>query len=135
MKDLLKELSYARQKKIFKNEEFKDFLSDLVKLDNSNKINWDEGAGEEWAFINNKDFSIMINRKIGIFFVRGTIKDPYLNYLKLGNYIVVDSYDLKEWFIDLDELKKNVPEIIWHTSSDDIDTSNFSLDDLYFATV
>lgn len=135
MKDLLKELSNARQKKIFKNEEFKDFLSNLVKLDNSNKINWDEGAGEEWAFINNKDFSIMINRKIGIFFVRGTIKDPYLSYLKLGNYIVVDSYDLKEWFIDLDELKKNVPEIIWHTSSDDIDTSNFSLDDLYFATV
>lgn len=135
MRDLLKELIVARNKKIYKDNDFKTLLSILKGLNIDNKINWDEGAGEEWAFINNQSLSIMLNAKIGIYFVRGKISDDYLDVLNDGNCVHVSNYDLKEWYMDLEYLQKNIPEIIWHTSGDSIDTNGFSLDELYFATV
>ena len=135
MRDLLKELVMARNKKIYKGNDFKTLLSTLKGIDIDNKINWDEGAGEEWAFLNNQSLSIMLNTKIGIYFVRGELSDDYLDVLNDGNCVYVSNYDLKEWFIDLEYLQKNIPEIIWHTSGDTIDTNGFSLDELYFATV
>ena len=135
MRDLLKELVMARNKKIYKGNDFKTLLSTLKGIDIDNKINWDEGAGEEWAFLNNQSLSIMLNTKIGIYFVRGELSDDYLDVLNDGNCVYVSNYDLKEWFIDLEYLQKNIPEIIWHTSGDSIDTNGFSLDELYFATV
>ena len=53
MRDLLKELVVARNKKIYKDKDFMTLLSIIKGLNIDNKINWDEGAGEEWAFINN----------------------------------------------------------------------------------
>lgn len=135
MKDLLQELVLARNKKIYKDNDFKTLLSILKGLNINNKINWDEGAGEEWAFIYNQDLSIMLNAKIGIYFVRGVISDDYLNVLSDGNCVCVSNYDLKEWYIELESLKRSVPEIIWHASGDFINTNAFSLDELYFATV
>lgn len=135
MRNLLEELVVARNKKIYKNDEFVHLLSRVEGLNIKNQINWDEGAGEEWAFINNHSLSIMLNTKIGIFFVRGILPDEYLNVLSEGHCVYVSSYDLKEWYIDLENLKKYIPEIIWHTSSDFIDACGFSLDELYFATV
>lgn len=135
MRDLLKELVVARNKKMYKDNDFKNLLLFLKGLNIANKINWDEGAGEEWAFINNQSMSIMLNAKIGIYFVRGEISDDYLDVLNDGNCVYVSNYDLKEWYIDLEYLQKNIPEIIWHTSGDSIDTNGFSLDELYFATV
>lgn len=135
MRDLLKEFVVARNKKIYKDDEFKTLLSILKGLNIDNKINWDEGAGEEWAFINNQSMSIMLNTKIGIYFVRGEISDDYLDVLNDGNCVYVSNYDLKEWCIDLENLRKSIPEILWHTSGDSIDTNGFSLDELYFATV
>ncbi len=135
MRDLLAELIEARNKKIYKNNEFKDLLSILKGINIENKINWDEGAGEEWAFINNQSMSIMLNAKIGIFFLRGEISDDYLDVLKEGNCVYVSNYNLKEWYMNLEHLQNIVPEIIWHSSGDSIDTNGFSLDELYFATV
>ena len=135
MRDMLKELIVARNKKIYKDNDFKTILSVLKGINIENKINWDEVAGEEWAFINNQSMSIMLNSKIGICFVRGEISDDYFDILNEGNCVHVSNYDLKEWYMDLEQLQKNIPEIIWHSSGDSIDTNGFSLDELYFATV
>ncbi|MBQ1328263.1 MAG: hypothetical protein IIY49_09560 [Eubacterium sp.] len=135
MRDLIKELVEARNKKIYKDNDFKTILSFLKGINTGNKINWDEGAGEEWAFINNQSMSIMLNAKIGIYFIRGKISEEYLKVLNEGNCVYVSNFDLKEWYMDLKYLQKNIPEIIWHTSGDSIDTNGFSLDELYFATV
>ncbi len=135
MRDMLKELIMARNKKIYKDNDFKTLLSLLKGINIENKINWDEGAGEEWAFINNQSMSFMLNSKIGICFAKGEISDDYLDILNIGNCVHVSSYDLKEWNMDLEQLQKNIPEIIWHSSGDSIDTNGFSLDELYFATV
>ena len=58
-----------------------------------------------------------------------------MDALSEGHCVYVSNYDLKEWYIDLELLQKDIPEIIWHTSSDSIDANGFSLDELYFATV
>ena len=58
-----------------------------------------------------------------------------MKVLNEGNCVYVSNFDLKEWYMDLKYLQKNIPEIIWHTSGDSIDTNGFSLDELYFATV
>ena len=135
MRDLLKELVVARNKKIYKDDDFKTLLNILKGINTDNKINWDEGAGEEWAFLNNQDMSIMLNSKIGIYFARGEISDDYLNVLSDGNCVYVSNFDLKEWYIELESLKDCIPEIIWHASGDCIDTNGFSLDEFFFATV
>ena len=51
MRDMLKELIVARNKKIYKDNDFKTLLLVLKRINIENKINWDEGAGEEWAFL------------------------------------------------------------------------------------
>ena len=49
--------------------------------------------------------------------------------------VFVDDYYSENWFIDLTNLKQTIPELYWHTSEGAVDTSSFSLDDLYFATI
>lgn len=135
MRDMLFELLEARKKKVFKVGEFKKLLIKLKACDKHNKINWDDGAGEEWAFVNGKDFSIMLNSKVGICFVCGVLENNYLNLLSYCNCVFVNGFDVSEWYIDLYELKKQVPEIVWPISDESINPSSFSLDEFYFITV
>ena len=75
MRDMLVELLEARKLKIYKENEFEDLVFTLENSNAGNKIDWDLGAGEEWAFVNNDAFSVMLNRRIGICFVRGTLDE------------------------------------------------------------
>ncbi len=44
MRDMLKKLIMARNKKIYKDNDFKTLLSLLKGINIENKINWDEGG-------------------------------------------------------------------------------------------
>jgi len=128
MRDMLVELLDARKHKIYKENEFEALLQKLA-------IDWDSGAGEEWAFANNEGFSIMLNRRIGICFVRGTLDEAAASCLSQCKCVSVDGYDIDEWYIDLTDLRKSVPEIVWSASDDAVDPRCFSLNDFYYATV
>jgi hypothetical protein len=135
MKNMLIELLRAREKKIYCDNEFENTLLELKKINAKNQIKWDVRAGEEWAFLNNPNLSIMLNRRIGICFIRGSITDIYLEKLNMCNCVYVNDFSTQEWFINLDSLKNNVPEIIWPISNDGVNPKGFSLDEFYFETV
>ena len=75
MRDLLIELLEARKRKIYKENEFEELLQTLEKSNAGNTVKWDFGVGEEWAFVYNDAFSVMLNRRIGICFVCGTLDE------------------------------------------------------------
>lgn len=50
-------------------------------------------------------------------------------------YIWVENYDTDEWYIQLKELKEQLPEIDWHASAEAVNDNKFSLNDFYFATI
>lgn len=135
MRDLLKELIKAKKSKIFNDTEFKKLLKQLKGLNKNNVINWDDGAGEEWAFVCNNNLTIMLNRRIAICFIRGKLDNPYVKLLNQCNCVEVSGFGIKEWYIDLYDLKKYVPEVVWFISNDGINPERFSLDELYFETV
>ena len=138
MENMMEILERARDKKIFLNNEFKELLTKIQLADSNLELDWDDGAGEEWARFSNKKDGIvcMASAKIGIVFVRKTYKFSKIkNVIDMLEIVFVDDYYSEKWFIDLTNLKQAVPELYWHTSEGAVDTSSFSLDDLYFATI
>ena len=135
MKDLLIELLKARNNIIYKSDDFINVLKSLKSLDKDNAIEWDMGAGEEWAFCSNSNFTIMLTCKIGICFVQGILDNIYYELLNKLNIVFVGDFSIEEWYVDLDKMKENVPEIFWHSSMDIINPNRFSLNDLYYATI
>ena len=134
MRDILVELLEARKLKIFKEGEFEGLLLNLGENEGIT-IDWDSGAGEEWAVVSNDMFSIMINRRIGICFVRGTISESAISCLSQCRCVHVDGYDIKEWCVDLDDLRKCIPEISRSISDKGFDPHCFALNDFYVITV
>lgn len=135
MRDMFVELLDAKKCKIYKENEFEELLQKLKSLSEGLMINWDSGAGEEWAFVNSDAFSVMLNRRIGICFVRGILDLSTSSCLSQCKCVSVDGYDLREWYIDLVELNKCIPEIVWPFHDNVVDPNCFSLDDFYFMTV
>jgi hypothetical protein len=139
MKDLLELLIEAKNKLTFDTQNnFINALNEVKQFDTTLDLDWDNGAGEEWArFIHHEIGKIyMLNSKIGVVFVREIYSDrlPQILYSKY-KICLVDNYAEKEWHIDLEALAKGIPEIVWHTSTDIIDPNKFSLDDFYYATI
>lgn len=135
MRDMFAELLDAKTNKVYKENEFERLLLSLESLSEGLTIDWDSGAGEEWAFVNNDGLNIMLNRRIGICFVRGVLDISVSSCLSQCKCVFVDGYDLKEWYIDLDELNKCIPEIVWHSKDNAVDPNCFSLNDFYVVTV
>lgn len=139
MKDLLNYLVRAKQKKMFSNqEEFRKLILDIQLSDPKLKLDWDDGAGEEWAwFFDQKGQGIyMINSKIGILFVYKNYEERIPSFLKEKYEIVfVPNFHENLWYIDLGELKEKVPEINWIINPNDNNSDCFSLNDFYFETV
>lgn len=138
MENMIEVLKKARRKKIFKKSEFEQLLIKIQTADCNLKLDWDDGAGEEWArFSNQKDGIVcMISAKIGIAFIKrkyefDNIKDA-MNMLEI---IFTDDYCSDNWFINLSALKETIPELYWHASEGAVNINSFSLDDLYFATI
>ncbi len=139
MKDMLEVLRHAKQKKAFANqEEFKDVLMKIQFADATLRLDWDEGAGEEWARFSNQTNGIvcMINIHIRLVFVRNKYNFQNLEHI-IDDYEVVftEDYYSGEWSINVAELKQEIPEIYWHASEAAVNAKCFSLDDFYFATV
>lgn len=131
-------LKNARNKKIFLNHEFEELIKKIQRADSDLILDWDDGAGEEWARFSNQKNGIvcMINVRIGVAFVRKSYEFHNIEHIVNELEIVfVENYSADNWSIDLKELEQEVPELYWHTSEDAVCSNCFSLDDLYFATI
>lgn len=138
MENIIDVLKKAKYKKIFAGNEFEEMLTMIQSSDKSLSLDWDDGAGEEWArFFNNKDNIVcMINAKIGVAFIRNSYEyDNIKNVIYMLEIVYVDNYSAKNWFVDLEQLSRVIPEIFWHASEGAVNVNSFSLDDFYFATV
>jgi len=139
MNDLLNVLKKAKNKCVFKKqEEFLKSLDEIRLFDTSLNLDWDNGAGEEWARFKHEKHGIvyMVNSKIGIIFARKNYLDkiPDILFSKYEVF-VTETYDDDEWYINLEELKLEMSEIDWHASEEAVSPDKFSLNDLYFATI
>lgn len=138
MENMIEVLKRARNKKVFTNNEFKELLIAIQTADDNLKLDWDDGAGEEWARFSNQEEGIvcMISAKIGVAFVRKNYKFSNIkNVIDMLEIVFTDDYCSDNWFIDLTNLKQMIPELYWHASEGAVNTNSFSLDDLYFATI
>ena len=61
-------------------------------------------------------------------------KIPIVLFNEFDIYMV-ENYDIDEWYIQLKELKEQLPEIDWHVSAEAVNDNKFSLNDFYFATI
>ena len=135
MRDLLIELLEARKRKIYKENEFEELLQTLEKSNAGNTVKCDFGVGEEWAFVYNDAFSVMLNRRIGICFVCGTLDEATALCFSQCRCVSVDGFKIEEWCVNLADLRKSVPEIVWAISKEGVDPDCFMLLDFYVATV
>lgn len=139
MKDMLETLRKARQNSLFLDQqEFKNILMKIQRMDMELELDWDDGAGEEWARLSNWSDGIvcMINVKLRLVFIRKKYKIKNIEKILEGFEIVfTENYDSEDWSMDVGKLESEIPEINWHASEDAVNTSCFSLNDFYFATV
>lgn len=138
MENMIEVLKRARNKKVFTNNEFEELLIKIQTADDNLKLDWDNGAGEEWARFSNQEDGIvcMISAKIGVAFIRKKYKFSNIkNVIDMLEIVFTDDYCSDNWFIDLTNLKQMIPELYWHASEGAVNTNSFSLDDLYFATI
>lgn len=139
MKDMLKILLQAKeQRPSLKESDFIKILRQVLASDPSLTLDWDDGAGEEWArfFHPTVGITCMISTKLRLAFVRKAYDFGKIQAaLENEEVVFTDDYSSEDWSIDLDRLRNDVPEIFWHTSADAVDASCFSLDDFYFATI
>lgn len=138
MVNMIEVLKRARNKKVFTNNEFEEMLIKIQTADDNLKLDWDDGAGEEWARFSNQENGIvcMISAKIGVAFIRKNYKFSNIkNVIDMLEIVFTDDYCSENWFIDLVDLKQMIPELYWHASEGAVNTDSFSLDDLYFATI
>lgn len=138
MKNMLDILKRARDKKVFLGNEFEELITKIQLADSNLELDWDDGAGEEWArFFNQKDGKVcMISAKVGVAFIRKSYKFSNIkNVVNMLEIVFTEDYCSENWFIDLIYLKQMIPELYWHTSEGAVNVNSFSLDDLYFATI
>lgn len=139
MKDMLETLKQAKQNKIFTNQkEFKDVLTQIQLADIELRLDWDDGAGEEWARFSNLTDGIvcMVNARLGLAFIKKKYRFQNIEHiLKNFEIVFIENYSSNDWSIDVNKLKTEISEIYWHASEDAVNTKCFSLDDFYFATV
>ena len=88
MENMIEVLRKARNKKIFLNNEFEELLMEIQLADSNLKLDWDDGAGEEWArFFSQKDGIVcMVSAKIGVAFIKkcyefNNIKNTSINII------------------------------------------------------
>lgn len=139
MKNILEVLIQAKNKlKFGTNNDFIDHLNIIGSSDKQLTLDWDDGAGEEWARFSHKDHGIvyMINAKIGVIFARKSYeKNIPKKFFLIYEIAIVNNYRNEEWFIDIELLPKLISEIDWSVSQYSVNPNCFSLNDFYYATV
>ena len=138
MNDLTTVLLKAKSKYMFNNRShFACFVND-VTIKTGLELDWDTGAGEEWARLidNTKGVVCMIHTKIGIAFLQRDVENTNLVTLLNALYIIiVDDFNCDNWKVDISELRTKNPEIFWHSDKDVVNRDHFSLNELYFSTI
>ena len=130
MRDMLPILMKAKSEKNFNRETFERLLS---KLQQHFEIDWNDGEGG-WIMIMKVGYQ---GFKIPIMFTHTTS----LQLLEKADtweetYVfAVDSFDEKEWYIDVEEYNRLFPELPWYVSSDSVNSECFSISDFWFATI
>ena len=138
MENMIDILKRARNKKVFVDNEFEELLKIIHSADSNLKLDWDDGAGEEWARFSNQQDGVvcMISAKIGLAFIRKSYNFSNIkNAIDVLEIVFTEDYCSENWFVDLVTLKQVIPELYWHASEGAVNTNSFSLDDLYFATI
>ena len=137
MKDLLEQFHIAKKHYCFRNSlEFQNCICALQSEFPDLTMDRDDGAGERWARLWNQNLWIMVHQNIGIAFMRSskvTVQIP--KSIAHLTVVSVDVIDAEEWYLDLDQLALDIPEVCWHACVDAVDPTAFSLNDLYYATV
>lgn len=96
-------------------------------------IDWDKSCGEEWVRFGNSTHGLvcLIHTQIKLIFCN---KNYDLN-LKNIAIVFINNFDVQEWSINLHQLKLLIPELKWHACIDAVNPNQFSLKELYYATV
>lgn len=139
MKSINEVFIKAKEKKVYKNIiDFRNTIEAVGHSDPNITIDWDTGAGEEWARLIKSDIGVvcMMNTKIGIAFARKqSLNKETIQVLESLFIVEVVDFSSDEWFVDLDILREKTPEIDWNATMDAVNIEKMSLSDLYFATV
>lgn len=116
----------------------KQIFLDIQTADASLRMDWDEGAGEEWIrFIHpTEGLVMMIHDVVPIAFIKSTYNVLLIDRA-IAHFLVIQSenFDSAEWTVNVDRLTRDIPEIVWRASISAVDPDCFSLNDLYYATV
>ena len=129
--DLTKYFIEAELLGSYKENEFSNILTIIQSLYNNFDFLSYEPDAEDWAIISDKKGNlIMIHTKIKI--ILTNIKMLFQLPIK---FVIIHfvNYNDKIWSIDLNALKHSGSNLYWHTQL--IDTSYFSTQDLYYATL
>ena len=137
MKDLLEVFKSAKERYCFKDlHEFYKCICALQSELPGMTLDWDDGAGEAWARLWDSDLWFMMHRRIVTVFMRSSTETPRIpSSIAHLTIVPVDSIDAEEWYLDVDQLREDLPEIAWHACLDAVDPSALSLNDLHYATV
>lgn len=138
MKNMIEVLKKAREKKVFKNNEFKELLIKIQLMDPNLKLDWDDGAGEEWARFFEQESGVvcMISARLAVAFIRKSYEFSKIqNIMDMMEIVYTEDYSSNNWYINMANFKKEIPELYWHASEEAVNIDSFSLDDLYFATI
>lgn len=136
MRELSEIFIQAKKKRVYKDmTEFEDLLKKIIESDSNLQLDWDDGAGEEWAMIIKTQVGIvcMLNIRIGIGFIR-KMELSSETLIVLNSLFLVDvlDYTSEIWCMNLE---KQIPEISCEGCTDVIDVTKMSLHDLYFVSV
>ncbi len=130
MRDITKYFMQAKELGLFTLPQLKETINEISSLLPDCTVDWDDGAGEEWArFYNTSRLFCMLHTKIKIAFSVVDLPD-----IK-AKVISVNSFTDNNLSIDLDEIRDKCRELSWYASADAVDPLCFDLHDLYYATV
>lgn len=135
MCDLTEKLIIARRKLVYKGvEDFSLHLAGwLSQCSKSLQVFGDIESGEQWVWVQGV---AMLNTKIGIAFVsEGSSFCKRIENTKELETVIVKDYDKQDWSIELEKLKREIPEIEWHACGEAVNPAKFSIKELYYATV
>jgi|LSQX01.2.fsa_nt_gb hypothetical protein len=139
----LKSLTDEIMKAIKKNADWtSNELTTVVeawkKTDHSLKIDWDTGAGENWvSFFLNYERIGMLGVSVPILFLDSSYAgaNDKCQLFKAVHVVHVDDFDAKEWFMDMEQFNKLVPELSWRANIDAVNPNSMSINDFWFETI
>lgn len=115
----------------------KDRLTLIIEQDVQLDYDWDKECGERWA-------SIQMNNKfigyISCFSPLCFCKEDTMKKIKsvFGDEIVIiveKDFDAKKWFINEEKINRNLKELSWIVQEGVLDIKEFSINDLWYATL